>query len=86
MLTKSEDPRASEQLRGAATPTGPGRGAGASSGPEGKVAESGNEPGAAEPVPEDTQECIMWRVPVSACTLSWAALLRACCARTRPRA
>eukprot|EP00971_Amphidinium_carterae_P268094 5318866-Amphidinium_carterae.1 len=57
-----------------------------SSGPEGKVAESGSGLAASRPLPRVTHECTMRNVPMRALALSWAAQCKACCARTRPTA
>eukprot|EP00971_Amphidinium_carterae_P217046 4308887-Amphidinium_carterae.2 len=79
-------PRASGRLRLPTRAPGPGNCREATAGPAGKLLDSGRESEGEAFTLEDTHECIIRSVPVSACALSCAALRIACWARTRPRA
>eukprot|EP00971_Amphidinium_carterae_P268935 5335577-Amphidinium_carterae.2 len=53
-------------------------GCGATAGPAGRLLDSGIESEGMAEALEETHECIIRSVPVSACALSWAALRMAC--------
>eukprot|EP00971_Amphidinium_carterae_P046036 905769-Amphidinium_carterae.1 len=71
-------PRASGRLRLPTRTPGPGNCGGATTGPVGRLLDSGKESEGVAFALDDTHECIIRRVPMSACALSCAALRMAC--------